>query len=302
MPTVKCEVVIVGGGPAGMSAALVLGRCRRNTLLFDNGRYRNAASHAVRGFLTRDGAPPEELRRIAREEVARYPSVVIREATVTAATRTANGFEIITDDEQIVHCRKLLIATGLVDRLPAVTGAEKLLGVCIFPCPYCDGWELRDTPLAAYARGDDGGARFALELTLWSRNLVLLSDGPPEISANYREKLSRHGVQLCEARITEFEGDERGIRIRLESGHMMERRALFFSVGCRQGSDLAEKLGCRVTRRGGLEVGPLETANVPGLYIAGDASRDALQAIVGAGEGSTAAIAINNSLIEEDLW
>lgn len=294
------EVAIVGGGPAGLSAALVLGRCRRRVVLFDSGEYRNAVSRAVHGFLTRDGTDPRELRRIAREEIGRYPSVEIRDTRVVDALRLDHGFELHASDGRSLRCRKLLLATGLRDELPSVEGAAELYGESVLHCPYCDGWEVRDQPIASYGRGDEKGGRFALALTLWSSDIVLCTDGPSELSDGRRAALARHGVEVREQRIARFERRGYGLRIHFADGSTVDRRAMFFDLGCHQRSDLAGKLGCKFDGEGGVEVGQCEETTVHDLYVVGDASRDVLQAIIGAGEGSRAAIAVNIALLREE--
>jgi thioredoxin reductase len=298
----RVDVAVVGGGPAGLNAALVLGRCRRSVLLFDHGRYRNAASRTMHGFLSRDGASPVELRRIAREELRRYPSVAICESEVVGAQRAQRSFELHTRDGQVVHCRKLLLATGVVDEAPSVPGVRELLGVSVFHCPYCDGWELRDQSLVAYAHGDTG-ARFALGLTVWSPQVVLCTDGGDLPAPDMRERLARHHIALRSEPLERVSGDASHVELLFRNGSSLPARALFYSLGCRPGSDLMHQLGApSLQGRSNVLVGRREETSVHGLYVAGDASRDALQAVVAAGEGSNAAVAINSELTREDLW
>ena len=297
------DVVIVGGGPAGLSAALVLGRCRRRVLLCDAGAPRNAASRGVNGFLSRDGIPPAELRRIGREQLARYDDVELRDIEVTDAEcgGPAGGapFHLTLAGGERVGARKLLLATGLSEELPEIEGLAELWGRSVFNCPYCDGWEERDRPLAVYGRGERGTG-FALELLGWSRDLVLLTDGPAGLSAEDRDTLARNGVQVREEPVARLEGrDGRLERVRFRDGATLERSALFLAGGEREVPGLVTRLGCDLTARGTVRTGAYETTNVPGLYVAGDASRRVQFAVVAAAEGAMAAFAIHDELLAE---
>ena len=295
------DVVIVGAGPAGLSGALILGRCRRRVLVCDAGHPRNAASRALHGYLTRDGIAPAELLRIAREQLQHYPNVEVIEAEVTAATRTEAGFEITIDNHKRVLARRLLLTTGVVDHLPEIEGLAPLYGKSVFHCPYCDGWEHRDQPIAIYGRKEHGSG-LALELTGWSDDLILCTDGPAELSEDERGQLARQNIPVREERISRLEGTAGQLeRIVFENGEVLQRKAMFFNTGQDQHCDLAEKLGCDFTERGAVRTGDLEMTSVPGLYVAGDASRAVQLAIVAAAEGAEAAFAINKALIKEDL-
>ena len=296
------DVVIVGAGPAGLSAALILGRCRRTVLLCDTGRPRNAASRAMHGYLTRDGIPPLEFLAIAAGELAQYTTVEMRRVAVTDATCLADKrFEVTLESGEIVRSRKLLLATGVVDNLPAIEGFSELYGGSVFHCPYCDGWEVRDAPLAIYGRGARG-LGLSLELTAWSRDLVLCTDGPSEIDADGRQKLESNGISVREARVARLEGQD-GIlqQVVFEDGARLPRRALFFTTGQSQQSDLSRRLGCEVNAKGTVRTGKYETTHLTGLYVAGDASRAVQWVVVAAAEGAEAAFAINSDLIREDL-
>jgi thioredoxin reductase len=192
------DVVIVGGGPAGLSAALVLGRCRRRVLLCDAGQPRNAASAHLHGYLTRDGINPREFLRLGRSELAQYDTVEVRDVHVTDARCESSRFSTTLATGETVCSRKLLLATGVVDNVPAIEGLRELYGKSIFHCPYCDGWELREQPMVVYGRGERGYG-LSLELTGWTRDMVLLTDGPCELDEDQRERLEREWPRLAEA-------------------------------------------------------------------------------------------------------
>lgn len=295
------DVIVVGAGPAGLSAALVLGRCRRRVLVCDAGHPRNAASHAMHAYLTRDGIDPGEFLRLGREQLRPYETVEFRQAEVTEASRIEDGFQVTLRSGEKVSSRKLLLATGVVDDLPELEGFEEFYGRSVFHCPYCDGWEIRDQPLVVYGRGENG-AGLALELSLWSGDLVLCTDGPGGLSKEERQRLAQHNIQIREERIARLQGTNGVLEhIVFATGESLPRRGMFFSTGQRQSSDLPAKLGCNFTDQGCVETGDYETTNVPGLYVAGDASRLVQFAIVAASEGAQAAVAINKELMKQDL-
>lgn len=286
------DVIIVGGGPAGLSAATILGRARRRVVVFDDGRYRNEASRGIHGFLTRDGIHPAELRRIAREQLARYDVEYLCNH-VTSVHRKEDNFEAVLADNSRYQSRKLLIATGVVDQLPALAGIDRFYGAGVHHCPYCDGWELRDQPLAAYGKTAAG---LAASLKTWSPDVVLCTGGPAHLKPEDAARLDRLGIPVYRQKIDRLEGAERLEQIVFADGTVLPRRGLFFSAGQTQRSPLASDLGCSFTKHGTVRTGKLEGTNVPGVYVVGDASRDVQLAIVAAAEGAKAAIAINQAL------
>jgi thioredoxin reductase len=293
------DVIIVGGGPAGLSAATILGRCRRSVLLCEDGKYRNDTSRAVNGFLTRDGIHPAELRRIAREQLARY-GIELRSVRVTGARAVNGRFEIAQEDGAAEECRKLLLATGVVDRLPPVPGMDVYFGCGVYHCQYCDAWEVRDQPLAAYGNGK-AGAGLALSLKNWSGDVVLCTDGPAGLRPDEAARLESRGIAIRTEKLARVEGsDQRLEQIVFCDGSVLPRTAIFLSPAQLQRCELAAGLGCKFTKKGAVQTCKLEGTNIPGLYVAGDASRYVQLAVVAAAEGAKAAIAINKALEQEE--
>jgi thioredoxin reductase len=293
------DVIIVGGGPAGLSAALMLGRCRRRVVLCDAGHPRNERSRALHGYLTRDGIAPADLLQIGRRELDPY-GVDVRAVTVTSACPITDGFEATLDTGERLTSRKLLIATGVVDRIPPVEGIDACFGRSVFHCPYCDGWEVRDQPLAVYGR-QRPGAGLALNLKTWSHDVVLCSHGSAGLTADQRRALDAESIRVFEQRIARLESADGCLqRIVFRDGSAIERRAMFLSTGQHNRSPLAAQLGCVFTRRGVVKTGTLGDAGVPVVYVAGDASRDVQWVIVAASEGAKVAFAINRELQREE--
>jgi thioredoxin reductase len=293
------DVAIVGGGPAGLSAALMLGRCRRSVLVLDLGQPRNRRSQALHGYLTRDGVAPSTLVEIGRQELQPY-GVDLRPVGVTAARLLNDHCRVSLADGTEEDARYLLIATGVIDDLPAIPGFDECYGRSIFHCPYCDGWERRDRQLAAFGRGAEV-AGLALALRTWSADVVACTHGSP-LERRLRERLARNGIRTRLEPIARIEHADGALsRIAFTSGEPLPREALFFATGQHPQSSLAVTLGCTLNRRGTVKTGSLCGTNVPRVFVAGDASRDAQFVAVAASEGMKAAVAINKALQLEDL-
>jgi thioredoxin reductase len=296
----KFDVLIVGGGPAGLSAALLLGRCHRRVLLCDEGRQRNLSSHAIHGLLGREGRSPSDFLDEALKELSRYDLVSVRGTRVTGISPAGEGFEFVCADGTSGTASKVLLATGLVDELPELASLEILYGVSIHHCLYCDGFEYAGKPVAAYGKSDKG-ADLAIMMKHWMQDVVACSDGT-EVSAQAARKLKEHNIPLRTEPIRSLEGaDGELTKIVFESGPDLPRAGLFFSTGCRQASDLSKRLGCKRNAKGGVVIDPdTEESSVPGVYVAGDVSRDVLLVAVAIGEGAQAAVAINKAFLRRD--
>lgn len=283
------DVVVVGAGSAGLSAALVLGRARRQTLVLDGGQPRNAPSPAAHSFFTRDGTPPAKLLEIGRDQLLPYPSVSVRSGRAIGARVLPGGFEVSLAEGGSVQCRKLLLAYGVVDDLPPIDGLRELWGTSAVACPFCHGWEVRDEPLAIYGRGQSG---FELSRLLlgWSRDLVLCAGGPAELTDEQRDGLVRNGVAIREEPVTRLDGREGVLeRIVFSDGSELPRRALFLRPAQRPSSDLAARLGCESTDLGLVRTDEWGHTSVPGVYAAGDLVTPMQQVIRAAALGASAA-------------
>jgi thioredoxin reductase len=289
------DVVIVGGGPAGLSAALILGRCRRKVLVCDAGHPRNASSHGLHGYLTRDGMQPLQFLDAAREELRSY-GIEPRSAAVTSIACVNDGFSVTIDGGERVESRTVLIATGVRDRLPQIPGVEACYGVSVHHCPYCDGWEWRDRRIVVIAHAA-AAASLALSLKTWTNDVTICSSGRARLHSRHRQQLAQQQIRVDERPIVRVEHDEGRVRrLVFDRGDPMDCDAIFFSLGQEPQCDLPRQLGCELTKNGVVKTDHLGQTHIPGLYVAGDASRDVQFVVVAAAEGAKAGVAINKAL------
>jgi thioredoxin reductase len=293
------DILIVGAGPAGSSAALVLARSRRSVLLCDDGHPRNAASQAIHGLLTHEGQSPADFKHAIEKALLPYETITRVAERVTSFSGKDGHFKFQTSFGTDGHARKVLLATGVVDRLPDIPNVHTYYGKSVHHCLYCDGYEYREQRLAAY--GDPKkGSELARVMRLWSRDIVLCTDGT-KLDRAERDKLTGHGIAFKEARIASLDGQEGMLeRIRFHDGTFTDCKAMFFSTGSKPGSDLGQQLGCECDSKGGLAVSDSCETSVSGVFVAGDASRDVLQIAVAMGEGSRAAVEINKALLRAE--
>ncbi len=294
------DAVVVGAGPAGLSAALSIARACRRVLLVDDGHARNAPAAQAWGFVTRDGTPPEDIRALGREELARYDVTLVDAPVEAAAHDSAGGFclSLLDRDGLSVHTRALVLATGIMDILPPVPGLAEAWGCGVAHCPYCHGWDLRGRPTAFYGRGDDAFnmGRF---LTLWSDDMTVVTDGPSELTAEQRAELDGRGVAVDERPVGRIEQTDGQVSaVVFEDGDRLCVGAVYVKPDVRPRSTLPETLGARLMpNRIAVtdDVGRVE--GVPGLYLAGDVTERQHQVVLAAASGTRAAFALNHDLL-----
>lgn len=296
------QVCIIGAGPAGLNAALVLGRCGRDVIVFDSGQPRNAVSRGLHGYLTRDGMHPKELRSFGRQEVQKYPSVTFVDATVQRIHPKHGRFDIAIDDGTTVEAEIVLLATGRVDVLPDKPGFREFYGRGVYHCPYCDGWEHRDQKIVTYGDGPRV-VDLTVALLTWSKHLTVCATHPDQLTADHRSLLQALGVAIAPAPLARVSGVSSGElnAAHLEDGTTLPCQALFFTADLPQKSPFAQDLGCELDEGGSVVCREHAATGVPGLYVAGNVRGGVHLAIMAAAEGAEAAIAINEELAEREL-
>ncbi len=293
------DVGIIGGGPAGLSAALVLGRARKSVVVIDEGQPRNRVTRETHGFLTRDGVTPSEFRRIAKEQINSYPSVQFVEEAAVSVSGTDGDFQITTSQAKGYRFKKLLFAVGMKDLPLDINGLTEVYGKSAFVCPYCDGWELRDQPLVLIVKGARA-MHLAKMISGWTSQYSICTDGPDDLTDEQRDELKQHQVPVFDSPIARIESTNGQVQhIALQDGTIVPCNGIFFAPKLAAGSNLPQAIGCEVTESGTVTVDHFGKTNVAGIYSAGDAAAEMYQAIAAASMGSIAAAGLNFELLSE---
>ncbi len=290
----EIDVIVIGAGPAGLSAALNLARSRHRVLVFDANRPRNAATLESHGFLTREGISPLELRRLGLAELRAYPDTWFQRSRVEDVSRAAGGFAVTAHDHDPVVARILVIASGLTEVLPALPSIRLFYGTSLHSCLVCDGYEKRDRPLALIGETDDLAERAVL-LSRWSRDLVVFTNGVGIVSAGDEAVLAGRGIRVERRRVADVVGDRSGMTgVELVDGEVIARVGGFLRPRYESSLGYAAELGLRRTPEGYLEVDGYGRTSVPWVYAAGDVTPPGpKQLIIAAGAGAMVAGGIN---------
>lgn len=293
------DVVVIGGSAAGLSAALVLTRARRRVAVVDSGRPRNAPAAHMQGFLSRDGLPPSELVAIGRAEVEGYGGHLVADEVVDVV-RQESSFVVRLASGTVLGARRVLVATGLRDEIPDVPGARERWGRDLLHCPYCHGYEVRDQPLGVLGRGAET-VLHALLVRQWSDDVVLFTHGG-EVSHAEREQLAARGIEVVETPVARLVVEDDALSgVETEDGCVVARSAVFVRPRFVPHHDLLLALGCETDEAGWPQADVTGRTSVAGLWVAGNVANPRAQVITAAGEGSSAAIAINNDLVDDDV-
>ncbi|MDI1451117.1 NAD(P)/FAD-dependent oxidoreductase [Polyangium sp. 6x1] len=295
------DVVIVGGGPGGLSAALALGRARKRVLLCDSGPRRNAAAEHIHNFVTRDGTPPGEFRQIGRRQLEGYPSVEARDVRVESISGTRGAFRVELTSET-VDARRVLLCTGMIDELLPIEGFRELWGQSIFQCPYCHGWEVKDRRWGYLARAADAShlLPFALMARGWTRDVVVFTSGAFDVPQETRDRLEAAGIRFETAPVTRLVAREGRLEaVELSNGTTVPCEVLYAHPPQRQ-VDLVRALGVALDDDGYVRVDAMKReTSIPGIYAAGDLTTRMQAAIAAASMGTQTAAMINVELTME---
>jgi thioredoxin reductase len=297
--------VVVGGGAAGLSAALVLGRARRRTVVIDAAEQSNRASPVIGGLLGYDQRPPADLYAAGRRELSSYPSVEYRRGQVRCGRRCDGGFVLEVDDGEPIRARRVLLATGMLYCPPEIPGLAELWGTSVFQCPFCHGWEMRDKRLAALAAGDDA-VHAALMLRGWSDDVVVLTDGHSDLSPADANALRSVDVAIDDRRIVELIGHDGELtEIAFADGTRMQRDGLLVEAPLRQRTPLAEQLGATCApsplAADAIGVDEIHRTDVGGVFAAGDACTQQPHLAGAVAAGSQAAMIIVQNLLADEF-
>jgi len=295
------DCTIVGGGPAGLNAALVLGRARRSVMLVDSNNARNKVTFSSHGFLTRDGVKPAELREFAHQEFSKYPTIVTMEDKVIDIVKMDEGFTIKTQSGQQWTTRKVILATGVYEKFPNIPNLSDFYGNSIFNCPYCDGWELRDQPLALFGI-IDYTVHMAKVLRNWSKDIVIFTNGK-ELTKRQVKQIKKFELRVETSPVLLLIGKQGMLeKVKLVNGTVIKRVGGFATPELFQTSELGTLLGIKLNDTGGHESDEVGRTKITGFFVAGEASNIyPTQLIIAAASGVKTAMAVNVELTRDGI-
>lgn len=292
------EVIIIGGSYAGLQAGMTLGRALRKVLIIDNGKPCNRQTPHSHNFLTRDGATPAQLAALAREQALQYPTVQLITDTAVNGAATDSGFAITTAAGQIFHCRKLLLAAGILDNIPAIPGFSNCWGISVIHCPYCHGYEVHHTPTGILASGDIA-FQFVKTISNWTDQLTLFTNGSSPLTEAQQQQLQQRNTQVVTKEIREIVHENGYIRhLLFTDGSTAPLNALYARLSFQQHCPIPEQLGCKLAESGHLVVDNFFKTNIPGIYAAGDCVSPMRSVGVAVAGGMSAGAFINHELTE----
>ncbi|OMP26049.1 NAD(P)/FAD-dependent oxidoreductase [Bacillus sp. I-2] len=294
------DCAIIGGGPAGLSAALVVGRGRKQVTVFDDELPRNRVTQESHGFITNDGMTPFEIRQAGEADLQKYPNITIKRSRIIDIQKKEESFTLLTHEGDAFEAKKIILATGLQDILPEIEGIHDVYGKTLFSCPFCDGWELKDKALALIAE-NQRALHMAKLLSNWTKDLIVFTNGHV-LADEDKVLLTAHSIQVIDVPIVSIDHDNGQLRsLQLANGEIVNREGGFVASEFKQSAPFAEKLGCQMTKNAGIETDILGRTTVSGVFACGDNLGGPAQLVLAAAAGSQAGMGVIHELVQEEF-
>ncbi|CUB23302.1 Thioredoxin reductase [Bacillus safensis] len=292
------DCAIIGGGPAGLNAALVVGRGRKQVIVFDDELPRNRVTQESHGFITNDGMTPFEIRQAGEADLQKYPNIQIKRSRINDIQKREEFFTLLTHEGDTFEAKKIILATGLQDILPEIKGIHDVYGKTLFSCPFCDGWELKDKALALIAE-NQRALHMAKLLSNWTKDLIVFTNGHV-LAEEDKSLLTAHSIQVIDVPIVSIDHDNGELRsLQLANGETVKREGGFVASEFKQSAPFAEKLGCQMTKNAGIETDILGRTTVSGVFACGDNLGGPAQLVLAAAAGSQAGMGVIHELVQE---
>lgn len=294
------DCAIIGGGPAGLSAALVVGRGRKQVIVFDNELPRNRVTQESHGFITNDGMTPFEIRQAGEADLQKYPHIQIKRSQIVDIQKKEESFTLLTHEGDAFEAKKIILATGLQDILPEIEGIHDVYGKTLFSCPFCDGWELKEKALALIAE-NQRALHMAKLLSNWTKDLIVFTNGHM-LAEEDKTLLTAHSIQVIDVPIVSIDHDNGQLRsLQLANGEIVNREGGFVASEFKQSAPFAEKLGCQMTKNAGIETDILGRTTVSGVFACGDNLGGPAQLVLAAAAGSQAGMGVIHEFVQEEF-
>lgn len=294
------DCAIIGGGPAGLSAALVVGRGRKQVIVFDDELPRNRVTEESHGFITNDGMTPFEIRRAGEADLQKYPNIKIKRSRIVDIQKKEERFTLLTHEGDRFEAKKIILATGLQDILPEIEGIHDVYGKTLFSCPFCDGWELKDKALALIAE-NQRALHMAKLLSNWTKDLIVFTNGHV-LAEEDKVLLTAHSIQVIDVPIVSIDHDNGQLRsLQLANGEIVKREGGFVASEFKQSAPFAEKLGCKMTKNAGIETDILGRTTVSGIFACGDNLGGPAQLVLAAAAGSQTGMGVIHEIVQEEF-
>jgi thioredoxin reductase len=295
------EVIIVGGSYAGLSAGMALGRSLRKVLIIDDGKPCNRQTPHSHNFLTQDGSTPQQISKIAKEQVSKYDTVKFYEGLAVGSRKVDNGFEIITNRGATFHTNKLILAPGIKDLMPDIEGFAECWGISVVHCPYCHGYEIRNQKTAIMAHRDTAIHLASLVNNL-TKDLTILTEGKVTFDDEQLQKLNKHDIHIIEKEILAIDHKAGYLKsIRFKDGSVEAFDAAYASISFEQNTSIPSELGCKLTEQGYIEVDEMGKTSVDGVFACGDCSTMMRSVATTVYKGNIAGVFINHELTQESF-